>query len=149
MALSTGFGLGYLPAAPGTWGTLGGVAVAWLIHPLHPFLYLLLLLAAAGMAVPMVTEVEKAMGRKDPSNIVIDELLSFPLTLFLVPFQWITVLLGFVLFRVADIAKPWPCRRLELLPGGWGMILDDTMAAIYAWAALKVILFLFPSLLAG
>lgn len=146
--LATGFGLGRLPLAPGTWGTLGGILLGWLLQPPLPSaVYLILVLGLGVLVVPVVTAVEKRMERKDPPCIVIDELLAFPLAMFLVPFHPLTVLAAFVLFRIADIAKPWPCRRLQDLPGGWGVMADDYVAAAYCCAALHLAGFLFPSLL--
>ena len=78
----------------------------------------------------------------DPSFVVIDEVAGQLITLFLIPFSWIYLLAGFLLFRAFDILKPFPARRAEELPGGWGIMLDDIFAGIYANLFLQLTVFL-------
>ena len=82
----------------------------------------------------------KLLGRRDPSEIVIDEVAGFSVTLFLLSLSWLNLLLGFLLFRLFDISKPFPIRRLERVKGGFGIVLDDLLAGIYANLALRLIL---------
>jgi phosphatidylglycerophosphatase A len=134
--LGTWFYLGYVPKAPGTAGSLGGLAVAWVLHAylgvsgLGLAFFGLVLIAPAIWA---AGHVARDTGSKDPQVVVIDEVVG----------QWITLagattlngkswLAAFALFRLFDIWKPAPVRNLERIPGGTGIVLDDTMAGIYA-----------------
>lgn len=143
--IATGFGTGCLPVAPGSWGTLPGILLCWLIQPLHPLPYLLLLLILAMLCVPLATAAEKQLGRKDHGSIVIDEIIAFPLTMLLIPLSLGTLALGFVLNRLLDIVKIWPCHPLQDLPGGWGIMLDDLVAALYSCALMHLVLRFWPA----
>jgi len=133
----TAFGLGALPWAPGTWGTLAGVGAAalclWLPVPAAGIAVLIFAVTLAG--VPLARAAEQEAGREDPGWFVVDEVAGYlvavlgqPLTARTLP----VLLAGFVLFRLFDTLKPWPVRRLERLPGGWGVMVDDFMAGVYA-----------------
>jgi phosphatidylglycerophosphatase A len=124
--------LGYVPVAPGTAGSVIGLAVFWAIRAsgsagveLATILFLLL----AG--VWSSTSAERYFGRTDPSHVVIDEVAGMLITLAFIPVGVCGVLIGFVVFRVLDIVKPWPARRFERLQGGVGIMADDVMAAVY------------------
>ena len=138
--IATGFGAGCLPVAPGTWGTLPGVLLCWLMQPLHPAIYLAVMIVLILLGIPLCSEVERQLGEKDHASIVFDEITAFPLTMFLAPFNLGTLVLGFLLNRLMDIVKIWPCRALQSLPGGWGIMLDDLAAAVYSCALLHLIL---------
>jgi len=197
LAIATAFGVGYIPKAPGTFGSIVGIAVAILTHPVSLIVIVGLLFFGAlglGFDVPMFrghsapvlllvpslvalvvvgligvwssSRAATYAGAKDPQHVVIDEVSGMQLTLILaiVPLglpthllpaddasvfalysalsllNWKYLLLGFILFRVFDIWKPWPIRRLERLPGGWGIMADDWMAGIYAAILLRVAL---------
>ncbi len=197
LAIATALGVGYIPKAPGTFGSLVGIAVAILTHPVSLIVIVGLLFFGAvglGFDVPMFrghsapvlllipslvalvivgligvwssSRAATYTGIKDPQYVVIDEVSGMQLTLILaiVPLglptrllpaddasvfalysalsllNWKYLLLGFILFRVFDIWKPWPVRRLEKLPGGWGIMADDWMAGIYAAILLRVAL---------
>jgi len=148
--LATAGGLGRLPRAPGTWGSLGGLALAWLFarsefrvldfgvvefQPLNPLVWWIAL-SAAGVAV--AGQVERSSGKKDPQHVVIDEVSGQWLALllgpamFFGPLGWKSLLAGFILFRVFDTTKPFPAGRAESLPGGWGIMADDWVAGAYA-----------------
>ena len=144
--IATGFGTGRLPIAPGSWGTLPGILLCWLIQPFHPALGLPLILILIGLCVPLATETERQLGRKDPGAIVIDEILAFPITMFLVPLSFGTLALGFGLNRLLDIVKIWPCHGLQALPGGWGIMLDDGVAAFYSCVLMHLALRYWPDL---
>jgi len=153
LAIATVFGLGYLPKAPGTWGSLAGVLIYSLtqfIAPLDVFrgarMHLIaraIWLAMTGLpvffAIAVVgllsaTRAAEFSGIKDPQFVVIDEVSGQHLTyLFsLTLLDWKYLLLGFILFRVFDIWKPFPARQAESLPGGLGIMADDWIAGIYA-----------------
>jgi phosphatidylglycerophosphatase A len=81
----------------------------------------------------------RAFGQKDPSRVVIDEVVGFMITMFCIPCTFRTVLLGFFIFRLADIIKPFPARRSEKLPSGWGIMMDDVWAGVYGNILLRII----------
>ena len=132
--LSTWFGCGLAPFAPGTWGSLAALPVAAICVWLGGTLALQMVsaaLLAIGIAASNVYA--RAAGIKDPGEVVIDEVAGQCLTLLVVPLQPLHYFAAFLLFRFFDIVKPFPIRWLERkLPGGYGIMLDDTGAAIYA-----------------
>jgi phosphatidylglycerophosphatase A len=199
LALATALGVGYIPKAPGTFGSLVGIAVAILTHPISLFVVVSLLVSRSrfsGLGLDLPTfngrpayvlllvpslvalflvglvgvwsgsRVSEFAGIHDPQYVVIDEVSGMQLTLMLaiiplglptrlVPsdeasafglysafslLNWKYLLMGFILFRAFDIWKPWPIRRLEKLPGGWGIMADDWMAGVYAAILLRVAL---------
>ena len=197
LAIATAFGVGYIPKAPGTFGSLVGIAVAILTHPVSLIVIIgLIFLRGSGLGIDMPmfrghtapalllipslvalvtvgllgvwssSSTATYAGLKDPQHVVVDEVSGMHLTLVLAIMpvglptgllpadeatvfglysafsllNWKYLLLGFILFRVFDIWKPWPIRRLEKLPGGWGIMADDWMAGIYAAILLRVAL---------
>lgn len=143
--IATFLGTGFAPVAPGTFGSLWGlgltVAIGHLPTP-QPWKSLLLGLAALALCavgVGAATEAEKFFGRKDPGQVVIDEVVGQAIVFLTLPgASWPWLLAGFVLFRALDIVKPFPARRLERLSGGWGIMLDDVMAGVYGLIALTL-----------
>lgn len=133
--------LGLSPFAPGTVGTLGGVALAFALGTTQNYLVwsalAAVLLYAVGRAVAPWAEAREG---KDPGWFVIDEVVGY-----LVTVAWLggptplTLFVGFCLFRLFDITKPWPVRRFERLPGGDGILMDDVMAGVYAFAVLALL----------
>src|SRR5579864_606474 len=153
LAIATALGLGYLPKAPGTWGSLAGVLIFSLTQffaPIDAFPGARALPAARALWAAMTglpvfvaiavvgllcaTRAAEFSGKKDPQFVVIDEVSGQHLTyLFsLTLLDWKYLLLGFILFRVFDIWKPFPARQAESLPGGLGIMADDWIAGIYA-----------------
>lgn len=150
--LATFFFLGYSPWASGTVGSLGALLLAWLLLPVPAMLNLgilssygvlsgVLALLFLALGVPLGHWAEKRYGRKDPGPFVLDEVAGF-----FVPFcfflherpAWDEMLAAFFLFRLFDVVKPPPARRLERLRGGWGIMLDDVVAGLYALMGLVV-----------
>jgi phosphatidylglycerophosphatase A len=132
--ISTWFGCGYAPAAPGTVGSAAAIAIAWALHshvtPIE-FGALGVLLAIPGIWAAGVTAREVKL--KDPGIVVVDEVVGQWITLAgATAFNWQSWLLAFALFRIFDIWKPPPVRQLEKLPGGLGIVADDAMAGVYA-----------------
>lgn len=124
---------------------MAGMTVYGLIHALGVGaleLPIIVVLFAAGVVVG--TRAERCFECLDPGPFVIDEVMGMMLTLLLIPVGWGGMALGFVLFRVLDIVKPFPARRLERLPGGLGMMADDAMAAVYANLLLRAARWLLP-----
>ncbi|MBI4716054.1 MAG: phosphatidylglycerophosphatase A [Nitrospirae bacterium] len=141
--LATGCYAGYSPVAPGTVGSLVGLLLYIPLQAVSPLLYGLAILILFGMGVWVSHSSEREFGMADSPRIVIDEIVGMLLTLFLVPVGMAWAVGGFVLFRFFDILKPPPIRWLERrLPGGWGIMTDDVMAAVYANGALQVVAFL-------
>jgi len=139
--LATGFGSGYAPLAPGTVGTLVGIPFFLLFSPFGGSMYLLTILALTFLACYVADEAERVFGRKDASCIVIDEIVGYLWTMFLVSPTLPHIALGVVLFRVFDIIKPFPVRFCEsYFPGGYGVVMDDVAAGLYACLAMHVIL---------
>jgi phosphatidylglycerophosphatase A len=137
--------IGFFPIAPGTVGSAAGVAVyAGARYLAVPYLELLLILALAVAGVVLTRPCEEELACIDPGPVVIDEVMGMLITLFMIPVGWGGVLLGFLLFRALDIAKPFPARRLERLHGGFGVMADDAMAAVYANLLLRGAYYMAP-----
>jgi phosphatidylglycerophosphatase A len=134
-ALATWFGCGYAPKGPGTAGSLGALLPAFLlVRYAHwqPWYFGVLAIAALAPAVWSAGVAARESGRKDPQFVVIDEVVGQWITLAgATGFSWKSWLAAFVLFRLFDIWKPFPVRRLESLPGGIGIVADDVMAGVY------------------
>jgi phosphatidylglycerophosphatase A len=137
--VATFFGIGYLKPGPGTYGSIAAVllwaAVGVMRHPplaamLIGLLVWIVLATAAG--VPAATIVERESGSTDPGFVVIDEVVGQWIALLWCPLDWRHGIIALLLFRAFDITKPFPVRRLERLPGGWGIVFDDVAAGLYA-----------------
>ena len=136
LAVATSLGVGYIPFAPGTFGSLVGLLLWWALPP-----------SAAGQAAVIVglfvvgswsaSVAERHFASTDPGAVVIDEVMGMLITMFLNPGGWLSLGLGFLLFRAFDVIKPYPANRLERLHGGIGVMADDAMAAVYANLALR------------
>ena len=147
MAIATGFGAGFLPWAPGTWGSLLALPLHALLSRLAPVHHALALAGVFLLAVLSAGAAEKILDRKDPGVVVVDEVMGMLITLIAVPANPLAWLLGFALFRFFDILKPWPVHFLDQrLNGGLGVVLDDVMAGLYAFAALQVLCRFIPVL---
>ena len=145
--LSSGCLLGNMPFAPGSFGTLAGLPVCWLFSRIDARISFFLIALTVPFAIWIAGEAEKILEKKDPGAIVIDEILGMAVTLAGLPFNAITAGLGFVLFRVLDITKPFPIRFIERrFKGGTGIVLDDIAAGIIANIFLRIILQLFDIL---
>jgi phosphatidylglycerophosphatase A len=137
--VATFFGIGFLKPGPGTWGSVAAVllwaALCLSSHP-SPIAQLVVLLVWIVLAivpgVPATTIVERESGITDPGFVVIDEVIGQWIALLGSPADWRHGLIALVLFRLFDITKPFPVRRFERLPGGWGIIFDDVAAGLYA-----------------
>lgn len=125
--------IGFFPIAPGTIGSAAGVAVYVAAqHLAVPYIQLILIVALAAAGVALTRPCEEDLRCVDPGPVVIDEVMGMLITLFMIPVGWAGIALGFLLFRVLDVTKPFPARQLERLHGGLGVMADDAMAAIYA-----------------
>ena len=142
---STGFYTGYFPIAPATFSTLTlGVAFYLLISSLNLYLYSLITLILFFLAIWLSDKSEKIFNKKDSSYIVIDELVGFVITMFLLPINWIYILMGFFFFRFFDIIKPPPANFFnKRKKGGLDVVLDDVIAGIYSNLSLQAVHYLF------
>jgi phosphatidylglycerophosphatase A len=142
LAFATVGGIGYAPFAPGTFGSAAGLLVWWLLGPSALVQGVAIaLIFAAGVWSGSVCE--RHFCTTDPGHVVIDEVVGMLITLFLVPVGWGGALGGFLLFRIADVIKPFPANRFEHLHGGLGVMADDAMAAVYANLALRAFIWSF------
>ncbi|NBD38276.1 MAG: phosphatidylglycerophosphatase A [Verrucomicrobia bacterium] len=143
--------LGTVRKGPGTVGSLGGLALYTLFFfPLGLFGQLLLLLPLIGLAIPFCEEGERRLGKRDPGEIVLDEVVAVPLcflglsgAIHATGMVWLYMLLGFGFFRLYDILKPFGINRLQRYTGGLGVVLDDLGAAVATNATLVLFLFAF------
>jgi phosphatidylglycerophosphatase A len=165
LALAT-CGVGFLPLAPGTWGSMVGVALYLLlrlaslrlinvwyssgdavnrppVESLYTTLSLAVIICVTAAGVWAATRAERLLGRKDPGAVVVDEVAGQLITFLFIPLslhlRWWLVLAGFLLFRAFDIWKPYPVRRLEALESGLGIMADDVLAGIYAAVCLLLL----------
>jgi phosphatidylglycerophosphatase A len=140
VVIATGLGAGLLPWAPGTWGSLAALPCAWAICAVAgPAMLAAAAATAFAVGCWAAGTVAQASGRADPGFIVIDEVAAQWLVLVAAPLDWRAYTAAFLLFRLFDIAKPWPIRSIERrIKGGLGVMLDDVAAAIYALVPLAV-----------
>ncbi len=145
MLLATGFGLGRLPKAPGTWGTLPAFPIQLVLLFLAPLTYALALVGIIVLAVLIAGAAEKILDRPDPGMVVIDEIAGMLIALIAVPATPAAWLLTFILFRFFDILKPFPIRLIDQrCHGGLGIVLDDLLAGLYALGCIHLLLYFFP-----
>jgi len=143
--VATFFGAGRLRPGPGTWGSLAAMLLWWLLAShvpasLHVPVILALIVASTAIGIPAATLEARGCGKKDPSHVVIDEVAGQLVTLIACPILWKPLLAGFILFRAFDIVKPPPIRRLEKLPEGMGIVVDDLGAGVYGLIVLQLLL---------
>jgi phosphatidylglycerophosphatase A len=143
--VATFLGVGRLRPGPGTWASAATVILWWLVgHKIalvwQPWIAILLASIAVLVGIPAATRVARASGVKDPQFVVIDEVAGQLVTLIASPITWQSLLLGFILFRAFDIVKPPPIRRLERIPEGAGIVIDDVGAGIYGLAIMQMAL---------
>ena len=146
LLISTFGYVGFFPVAPGTAGSLAALALYALVRWIDlPVVELAAIVAVFAVGVWAATRTEALLGMTDPGPIVIDEVLGMLITLAWLPLSLTGVLIGFVLFRVYDVIKPFPARRFEDLHGGWGVMLDDAMAGVYGQVTLRLLVWALPA----
>jgi phosphatidylglycerophosphatase A len=145
-SVATFFGAGFGKPGPGTWGSVTAVllwaAYAFVFHPTAQALLIALLagiILTLILGIPAATIVARESGRHDPQFVVIDEVAGQWIALLFSPFDLRHALIALILFRIFDITKPFPIRRLEDLPEGWGIVLDDVGAGLYALGVASLI----------
>jgi phosphatidylglycerophosphatase A len=136
LLLASGFYIGLIPGAPGSYASAATTIVFYLVHRsfgrIDPALHLSVLCAVTLVGVLSAAAVARAKGDDDPGIVVIDEIAGQLLTFLFVPVTVLTLVLGTAFFRLFDIFKPYPIRKLEHLPGGVGIMADDLLAGVYA-----------------
>ncbi|KJV07956.1 phosphatidylglycerophosphatase A family protein [Methylocucumis oryzae] len=138
--LAFGFGSGLARTAPGTFGTLAAVPIYGVLLLSNNWVYGLVVLLVTGIGIWLCDVATKMLGEHDFGGIVWDEIAGFLLTMWFVPFSWQNLVLGFVLFRLFDIVKPWPIKTVDRqVSGGFGIMLDDILAGIYAGVILYMV----------
>lgn len=149
--IASGFGTGYAPLAPGTFGSLLGIAFLWLFNWLlenfafQPELILTFnLIAVIGVVLIGVCSIKHVhqVWKHDASAITIDEIAGVMIAAIAIPFSWQNYLFAFLLFRFFDILKPLFIRRLDNMKSDWSVMLDDLLAGVYANVVLQIFLFL-------
>lgn len=141
--LSLGFGSGLSPKMPGTMGTVVAVAIYLLVPTMDWKIYLGIIIGAFLIGIFLCETTAKALNVHDHPGIVWDEIVGYFITMFMVPKEWLWILIGFVLFRLFDIWKPWPIAVADKrLKGGFGIMFDDVIAAIFALIIIQIILYL-------
>jgi phosphatidylglycerophosphatase A len=153
------FGLGRLPVAPGTWGSLPPAIIFGLMchfgasPAIVSIVMAALVLSGSVACVKFAPAAMAATGKNDPGEVVADELAGQAVTFLVSPLlalgsasagqAWTVAAAGFVLFRIFDIAKPWPIHKFEKFPKGWGILADDLVAGVFAWTVLQICIKLF------
>jgi len=144
LVIVTGGGIGYSRYFPGTMGTILAVPISLGLNRIAettPLLAIGVLAAVTVGAIKLSTDAAQIVQQKDPQIIIADEIIGFMIANFLTPLRWAPLLLSFLLFRIFDIAKVYPAAKLEKLPGGTGIVLDDVLAGIYAFAIVQALLY--------
>ncbi len=142
-AISTWFGSGYFPFASGTVGTAATIPLVILLWWVGSvWLHAAAALGVLALGIWAARGAEQQWGRKDPGQVVVDETAGFLVATLALPPTGVMLVASFFVFRLMDIVKPWPARRLESLPGSWGIMLDDIMAGIYANLVVQAAIYL-------
>lgn len=135
---ATGFGSGYSPIASGTAGSIVAIPFIWAISGLNLPIYVIFTLVFGLFAVWISDRAEKYFAKKDPGEIVIDEIAGMFVTFIAIELNLISIIAGFVLFRFFDIVKIPPIHQSQKLPGGWGVVVDDLLAGVAANIVLQI-----------
>ena len=137
-----GFGSGLTPKIPGTAGTLAGVLLFILMPDMSWMTYLLIIVCGFLFGIFCCGYTAKILNAHDHHSIVCDEIIGFLVTMFMVPKEWIWILIGFILFRTFDILKPWPISFIDRrIGGGLGIMLDDVIAALFSLAIIQIVIY--------
>lgn len=143
--LATGTYVGYIPFASGTWGTLWGIPVFYLLSGLAPLIWGTLIVISTIIAIYISDEAERIFKKKDSSFIVIDEIVGYMAATFMLDFTLENVIITFLIFRFFDILKPYPASWIDKeLGGGRGVVLDDTVSGIYSNLVSRGVILLLP-----
>jgi phosphatidylglycerophosphatase A len=149
LLIATALGAGYSPIAPGTAGSAVGLAAFFLLRAAGggstaDAVSIVALMAAGTWAAGVA---ERHFGREDPGPVVVDEVMGMLVSVAFLPLSPLGALVGFVVFRVFDVVKPWPANRLERLGGGLGIMADDLMAGVYSHLVVRTCVWFAPALM--
>ena len=140
LLLAYGFGLGLVPKAPGTFGTLAGIPLVIIVMYLSPLWAVLLLSALFLVGIPICQSGSQRLGKEDPGAVVWDEIVGYGIAVIAIPFSVWAVVAAFVLFRIFDILKPWPIRWADTkVHGGLGIMLADVLAGLMALSVMHLL----------
>ena len=140
--VATVFGVGRIPKAPGTWGSLVTLPLVLGLMLLGPLVYMAVTLAMAIIAIIAAEQYEQQSEKHDSKEIVIDEVAGMLVTMTMLPMTWQSFVIGFILFRILDIFKPFPIRYFDRkVPGGFGVVIDDLVAGMIANGILQLMLY--------
>jgi len=139
-AIASVFFIGYLPLIPGTFGSVAGVGLFYLLNGSSQPIYFVVIFCTIVLGLLTSGKVEKLLNKKDPSCIVIDEVMGMLIALSFMPYDLKIVILGFLFFRILDTLKPWPAGKIQHVPGAVGVMADDLVAGIYTNIVLQIIL---------
>jgi len=139
LLLASGLGAGFSPFAPGTVGTLVAIPMELLFSSIFSPVYELTILTFFFFSSWIAEKAQNHWQKRDDQRIVIDEIMGYFLTMLWIPKTLLFISVGFLLFRLLDIVKPFPCRQLEKVRGGFGVVLDDVFAGVYANIALQIL----------
>lgn len=146
VVLATSAGAGYFPIAPGTVGSAVGIAIYLLTRHLASSWQVGVLAAISAVGIWAADVAERHFQREDPGHVIIDEIAGQLMTLLLLDVGIVGAVIGFFVFRILDIIKPWPARQLESLHGGLGIMADDLMAGVYGWIIMWGLIHLVPAI---
>jgi phosphatidylglycerophosphatase A len=145
LLIATCGSIGFVPVAPGTAGSAAGVALFYLVSAFDvAWAEPVVIVALFAAGVWAASSAEQQLGGTDPGPVVIDEVVGMLITLAWIPVTPLGALVGFLIFRVLDVVKPWPSRQLESLHGGLGIMADDAMAAVYGHLLMRGLVFVAP-----
>ncbi len=139
LLLASGLGAGFSPFAPGTVGTMVAIPMELLFSSIFSPVYELTILTFFFFSSWIAEKAQNHWQKRDDQRIVIDEIMGYFLTMLWIPKTLLFISVGFLLFRLLDIVKPFPCRQLERVRGGFGVVLDDVFAGVYANIALQIL----------
>jgi phosphatidylglycerophosphatase A len=138
--------IGYVPVAPGTFGSAAGLVAYALVRSTDSYVVeAVTIVVLFVIGVWSGTQAEHHFGGIDPAPVVMDEVVGMLITLAFLPVNWVGALVGFLVFRLLDVYKPWPAARFERLPGGLGVMADDGMAALYGNLVMRVLMLAAPA----
>jgi len=138
--------IGYVPVAPGTFGSAAGLVAYALVRSADSYVVEAVTIVVLFLiGVWSGTQAEHHFGGIDPAPVVMDEVVGMLITLAFLPVNWVGAMVGFLVFRLLDVYKPWPAARFERLPGGLGVMADDGMAALYGNLVMRVLLLAAPA----
>jgi phosphatidylglycerophosphatase A len=142
--IGSGLYTGYLPKAPGTWGSLAAMILFLIPGFENPSLMILIISFSILISVPIAVKFESIYG-EDPGQFTFDEFIGMWITLLFIPKKIWFILLAFLIWRAMDILKPFPVRKLESVKNGWGVVLDDVLAGIYSFMIIQILIYVYNS----